>query len=248
MIMIILITGSTGKLGRHLVKIFPNSLTPKRDELDITKRELVFEYIKNKLPDVIIHTAAFTDVRRSETERELAWKTNVLSTENLVDACLEYNPGVYFIYMSTACVFYGDRGMYTEKDIPAPKNYYSLTKLLGEIAVKRLKTHLIIRTNFVAKDEWRHRKAFTDRYGTYLFADDVARGIKEVLNEKLTGIVHIVGDKKFSLFELAKIITPEIQPITLKKYSGPPLTVDMTLDTIRWKKYKISKVERMKNE
>ena len=110
--MIILITGSTGKLGRHLVKIFPNSLAPKRAELDITKRESVFEYIKNNLPDIIIHTAAFTDVRRSETERELAWKTNVFGTENLVDACLEYKPNVYFIYMSTACVFYGDRGIY----------------------------------------------------------------------------------------------------------------------------------------
>ncbi len=240
----ILLTGSSGKLGRELVKIFPNSLTPKREELDITKRGSVFEYIKNNLPDVIIHMAAFTDVRRSETERELAWKTNVLGTENLVDACLEHKPNVYFIYMSTACVFYGDMGMYTEKDVPAPKNYYSLTKLVGEFVTKKLPNHLIIRTNFVANDKWRHPKAFTDRYGTYLFAEDVARGVKEVLNEKLTGIVHIVGDKKFSLFELAKLTTPYIQPITLKEYSGPPLTVDMTLDTIKWKKYKISEKKR----
>jgi dTDP-4-dehydrorhamnose reductase len=236
----ILLTGSSGKLGRELVKIFPNSLTPKRDELDITKRGLVFEYIKNNLPDIIIHMAAFTDVRRSETKRELAWKTNVLGTENLVDACLEHKPDVYLIYMSTACVFYGDRGMYTEKDIPAPKNYYSLTKLVGEFVAKKFPKHLIIRTNFVAKEKWPYLKAFTDRCGTYLFADGVAKGIKDVLDEDLTGIVHIVGDKKLSMFELAKLTTSDVQPMTLKEYSGPPLTIDMTLDTVRWKKYKIS--------
>lgn len=237
-----LITGGTGKLGKELVKIFPNSLAPKRDELDITKRESVFGYIKNNLPDIVIHTAAFTDVGRAETERELVWKTNVLGTENLVEACLKHEPNVYFIYMSTACVFDGERGMFTEKDVPGPKNYYSLTKLLGEFVVKRIPNYLIIRTNFVVKEKWPHPKAFTDRCGTYLFAEDVARGIKNVLDEKLTGIVHIVGDKKFTMFELAKLTTPNIQPITLKEYSGPPLTVDMSLDTIRWKKYKISEV------
>jgi len=240
--MTILITGGTGKLGRELVKVFSNSLAPKRDELDITNRDSVFEYIKNKLPDIVIHTAAFTDVRCAETERELAWKTNVIGTENLVDGCLKHKSDVYFIYMSTACVFDGESEMYNEDSVPGPKNFYSLTKLIGEFVVKKLPNHLIIRTNFVAKEKWPYPKAFTDRYGTYLFAGDVAKCIRNVLDEKLTGIVHIVGDKKMSMFKLAKITTPDVQPMTLEEYSGPPLTVDMSLDTIRWKKYKISKM------
>jgi dTDP-4-dehydrorhamnose reductase len=238
-----LIIGGAGKLGKELVKIIPNSLAPKRDELDITKRKSVFGFIKNNLPDILIHTAAFKDIRRSETEHKLAWKTNVLGTENLVDACLKYRPNIYFVYISTAIVFDGEVGMYTEKDIPAPKNYYSLTKLLGEFAAKKLMNYLIVRTNFVAKEKWPYPKAFTDRYGTYLFAEDAAKGIKEVIGKRMVGIVHIAGNKKISMFELAKLTTPDIQPVTLKEYSGPPLAVDMTLNTIRWKKYKISKVK-----
>jgi len=99
---------------------------------------------------------------------------------------------------------------------------------------------LIIRTNFTAKKKWPYAKAFTDRFGTYLFAEDVAEGIKDVLNSDMEGIVHIVGDKKMSMFELAKITTPKIQPMTINDYSGPRLTMDMSLDTERWKKYKIS--------
>ena len=86
---------------------------------------------------------------------------------------------------------------------------------------------------------WPYEKAFTDRFGTYLFADQVANGINDIIKEKITGIVHIVGDKKISIFELAKMTTPQIEPMTIKDYSGPKLTMDMSLDSIRLRKYKI---------
>jgi dTDP-4-dehydrorhamnose reductase len=130
--------------------------------------------------------------------------------------------------------------MYTEKSIPYPENFYSLTKLLGEFEVNRLPNATIIRTNFVPRKAWPYEKAFTDRFGTYLFADQVSRGIYDIIQKKLTGIVHIVGDKKMSIFELAQITTPNIQPMTINDYEGPRLTMDMSLDTKIWKKYKIS--------
>ena len=97
----------------------------------------------------------------------------------------------------------------------------------------------MIRTNFVARKKWPYEKAFTDRFGTYLFADQVAQGIQDILEEQLEGIIHIVGDKKISMFELAKKTTPEIKPMNMSEYSGPKLTIDMSLDTERWKKYNI---------
>lgn len=239
--MSILITGGTGKLGKELAGVFPSALTPDRNELDITDRKSVFDYVKSKRPDTIIHTAAFTDVARSESEPEIAWKTNVTGTENLVDACVAHAHGARFVYISTACVFDGVKGMFTESDLPHPKNFYSLTKLLGEFVVKKMPAHIIVRTNFVAKEPWPYQRAFTDRYGTYLFAEDVARGIKDIVDEKLTGIVHVTGDRKMSMFELAKMTTPDVKPMTLNDYTGPALTVDMSLDTERWRKYKISK-------
>jgi dTDP-4-dehydrorhamnose reductase len=168
-------------------------------------------------------------------------QVNVLGTRNLVEAMLKYAPSCKFIYVSTACVFDGHIGMYKESSIPYPENFYSLTKLLGEYEVMKAPNHLIIRTNFVPRKVWPYPKAFTDRYGTYLFANEVAQGISDVHKENLSGIVHIVGDKKISMYELAKLTTPEIQSMTMNDYIGPRLTIDMSLDTERWKKYSLHK-------
>jgi len=239
--MTILITGGLGALGIELRKIYLASLAPTHKELDLGDRGAVFNFFnENKDIDVVIHAGALTGIKPCEENRPLAWKTNVEGTRNLVDAVIESKRKIQFIYVSTACVFDGHGEMYKESSIPYPENFYSLTKLLGEHEVRKLPEYLIVRTNFVAKKKWPYPKAFTDRFGTYLFADGVAQGIKDVQEENLKGIIHIVGDKKISVYELAKLTTPDVQPMTIKDYSGPPLTMDMSLDTERWKKYKIS--------
>ena len=237
-----LVTGGSGKLGSSLKKAFPRALFPGHSQLDITNPKILFSYLKKFKPKLIIHAAALANVRTCEKDKKLAWKTNVEGTRNLIHASLELSPSPYFIYISTACVFYGDKGMYKEDDLPYPKNFYSLTKLIGELVVQEseLRKWLIIRTNFVLKAPWPYAKAFSDRFGTYLFADDVAKCIKELTRTKMTGVVHLTGNKKMSMYELAKMVSPTVQPTTLKEYQGPPLTVNMSLTTRRWKKYKIS--------
>jgi dTDP-4-dehydrorhamnose reductase len=236
----ILITGSNGILGQELMKIFPDSLNPPHNVMDVTDRKYVFEFIKSHNFDLIIHTAAVTSVRKCEDEKNLAWSTNVQGTKNLIDACLEFNPSIKFVYVSTACVFDGHCGMYDEDSIPYPENFYALTKLIGEQYVSNLKNSLIVRTNFVGKSKWPYPKAFTDRFGTYLFADSVARGIADIIKNNLVGVVHVVGDKKISMFELAKTTTPDVLPMTMDDYSGPKLTMDMSLNTKVWKKYTLN--------
>jgi len=238
----VLITGGTGRLGKELVRIFPKSLHPTRQEVNVEEKSLVNNYISKKRPDVIIHTAAVTNVPYCEENRKEAYETNVGGTENLTRACFNLVPDSFFVLISTACVFRGDRGNYVETDLPYPKNYYALTKLLAECAVKYSGLrYLIIRTNFVAREKWPYPKAFTDRYGTYLFASDVASAVKEVVEQKLTGIVHVCGDKKMSMFELAQITTPNVEAMTLSDYHGVPLTVDMSLNSARIKPFRMSK-------
>ena len=232
-----LITGGSGILGTELKKFFPDSLFPSHSELDITNHEMVFDYFSKNEFDSIIHTAAMTSVRQCESEKKLSWGTNVTGTKNLVDAAIKFSPNSKFIYVSTACVFDGHVGMYKESSIPHPENFYALTKLIGEQFVKNLKNHIIIRTNFVGKQKWMYPKAFTDRFGTYLFAENVASAIREIFDANIEGTIHIVGDKKLSMYDLAKITTTSIKPMTIDEYQGPPLTMDMSLDTERWKKY-----------
>ncbi len=237
--MTILITGSTGSLGSELQKIFPDSVTPTHKEFDICDLNMVKDFFHKYKIDIVIHAAALTTVRGCEENKLLAMQVNVEGTHNLVSEFKNSNPDGKFVYISTACVFDGHSGMYDELNIPYPENFYSLTKLLGEYQVKSFSNSLIIRTNFVSRKKWPYPKAFTDRFGTYLFSDQVANGIHEVIQKNLDGIIHIVGDKKISMHDLAKLTTPNILPMTLNEYSGPPVTIDMSLDSKRWKKYNI---------
>lgn len=237
--MTILITGVSGSLGSELKKIYPDSISPTHEDFDICDPSSVKRIFNNQKIDTLIHTAALTTVRGCEENKSQAMQINVQGTKNLVNELKISNPLAKFVYISTACVFDGYSEMYVEKSIPYPKNFYSLTKLLGEYVVNELKNSLIIRTNFVAKKKWPYPKAFTDRYGTYLFANQVAVGIKDTVDADKQGVIHIVGNKKISMFELAKLTTKDIQPMTLNDYSGPPLTIDMSLDTEEWKKYEL---------
>jgi len=235
----LLITGGSGTLGTELKKQFSWALTPTHEQLDITDRMSVERFLYEHSVDTIIHAAAITSIRKCDENRKMAYDTNYLATKVIVDL-IQQIPQSKMVYISTACVFDGHHGMYSESDFPYPENYYGLTKLLAEHTVKRLWEYLIIRTNFVGRKKWPYPKAFTDRFGTYLFADQVAYAIKELLKDEKVGTIHVVGDRKISMFELAKITTPKIEPMTLDEYSGPRLTIDMSLDTERWKKYQIT--------
>jgi dTDP-4-dehydrorhamnose reductase len=241
---IVLLTGSTGKLGRYVLKSFQDSLHPTRSEFDVTNRDQVFEYIKAHNPDIIIHLAAVVPIRKCEEDKASAWNTNVLGTKNLLESCLNYSKNCYFVYMSSPCVFSGQDGPYDENSIPYPRNFYGLTKVIAENMVLSsfLSKKLVIRSNFVPKERWPYPKAFTDRFSKYLFADDLAKAIKEVVDAGVTGILHITGDRRMSMFDLAKMTTPDVLPMTMSEYNGPHLTVDMTLETVHpeWRKFKIS--------
>jgi dTDP-4-dehydrorhamnose reductase len=231
----VLITGGSGKLGKELKKLFPAALTPTHAELDITKLISITEYVSAHDVDLIIHTAAMTDVRKCEEDRTAALSVNVDGTKNIVLAA--DSVGAKVIYISTACVFNGETAPFDEGSIPEPKNWYAATKLRAEEFVTYPK-NLIIRTNFVAFEPWPYPAAFTDRYGTYLFAHDVAAAIYKLRNK--TGIIHVCGQDTLSMYNLAKLTSPNVKPMTMEDYTGPTLTRDMRLTSKVIKPFKIS--------
>jgi dTDP-4-dehydrorhamnose reductase len=234
MVRMILITGASGRLGKELSKNFKNVLTPSHKELDVTNKENVANFMKTNNPDMIIHLAAMTNVPLCEDEKEKAWEINVKGTLNVLNAA----EGRKVVLMSTPCVFSGKEGMYKESDTPNPENYYGLTKVAAENAVLSSPNNLVIRSNFVPREKWPHEGAFTDRWGTYLFADELAKKMKDVIESGKTGIIHIAGDKKMSMYDIAKQCpdSENVKPISYVEYlknTGYRLTQDMTLDSER---------------
>ena len=237
--MTILVTGGNTSLSKELKILFSDILIPDSKELDLTNKENVEKFFSTHDFDCIIHNESLMNIRECEDNKSKAEMINVTSTEILVNLVQQLNPAIKFMHLSTPCIFDGKNSMYVESSIPCPTNYYGLTRMSSEIIVQKLQNHCIIRTNYVSKEKWPYKKAFVDRFGTYLFTEQVATGILDLKNENISGIVHLVGDKKISMYELAKLTTPEIQPMTMNEYVGPQLTVDMSLDTNRWKQYRL---------
>lgn len=91
----ILITGSTGLLGRELVKKFSRHslLLPSSNELNVTNAAQVYRFCRENKPDIIIHSAAYTNVDACEINPELAFAVNADGSKNIARALTSQVPG-----------------------------------------------------------------------------------------------------------------------------------------------------------
>jgi len=238
----ILITWGTGRLGKACRKIFPNAIYPTRKDMDITNLKKIQSFLEEKKPKYIIHLAALASIPKCEENKKLAWEINVEATKNLLKISKKQWVEK-FLYLQTACIFSWENAPYDENSIPNPKHYYWLTKLIAEEIIKSYNndnfTTLIARTNFTTMP-WEYEKAFTDRFWTYLFAQWVAKWMKEFLeNDKWNQVIHICWDKKISMYEYAKLWWSKVWKLTLNEYTWTWLTKDMSLITKNWHTYKI---------
>jgi dTDP-4-dehydrorhamnose reductase len=206
----ILIIGSSGMLGADLSqelyhdhKVFGADLIRRSSfavsgfyKLDITKKQNVLSVIKNLNPDVVVHTAAWTDVDGCELDPKKAYSINSEGTKNVAHACKAI--GATLIYISTDFVFDGKRkNPYKEADKTKPLSIYADSKLKGEAVIKRtLKKYFILRTswlygkngkNFVdtivekaAKEKL--LKVVDDQVGSPTYTKDLAKAIRILIS------------------------------------------------------------------
>lgn len=146
----IMVTGANGFLGQHLCRFFKNEYDVfatgkgakrlpfaevKYFEADITDANKIKEVVANIQPDVIVHTAAMSRPDECNEKRELCDAINVIGTQHLVDAANLLKNSPHFIYTSSDFVL-GEGGPHDEEAIPAPLNYYGLSKLKAEKIVE----------------------------------------------------------------------------------------------------------------
>lgn len=241
----ILITGSNGLLGQKLVYKLMNhpsykliatargeNRLVKKDgyefaSLDITNKQEVESVFAKYLPDVIINTAAMTNVDACETDREGALKMNASSVEYQVKALQDLkakHPGYdpHFIHLSTDFIFDGTHGPLDENEKPNPLSYYAETKLMAENSVMASKLKWAIartvlvygivdnmsRSNIVlwVKANLEQGKVINvvdDQFRTPTLAEDLADGCILIADKKATGVYNISGKNYMSILELA---------------------------------------------
>ncbi|MCK4825952.1 NAD(P)-dependent oxidoreductase, partial [bacterium] len=143
----ILITGSSGQLGKEFQKILLERgvyfFAPEKAERDITNFRQVKELINRIKPTVIINCAAYNAVDEAEGKPELAYMVNSSAVENLAKLCKENN--IFFIHYSSDYVFDGNKqDLYVEDDTPNPLNVYGKSKLSGEQVVSKILSDFLI--------------------------------------------------------------------------------------------------------
>ncbi|MCG2868419.1 MAG: NAD(P)-dependent oxidoreductase [Candidatus Nanopusillus sp.] len=215
----ILIFGASGQLGLELSKILQGDLIKVYNsneikdgyKLDLTNFSMVEDFILKKKPDIIINTAAITDVDKCETEKDIAYKVNAEAVKHIVRAARVIE--AYFIQISTDYVFDGQKGLYKEEDLPNPINYYGLTKLLGDTYALSYDDSLVIRTSGIFRNkgfpiyvyktlkENKEVNAFKGYYSP-ISARKLAEAINEIIQYRKTGIINIAGER-ISRYELA---------------------------------------------
>jgi len=132
-----LVTGAGGMLGSDLRAVLgarPDaSLTAlDRAGLDVVDEAAVAAAVPGH--DLVINTAAWTDVDGAETAEDAATAVNGAAVASLARACAAH--GARLIHVSTDYVFDGTATTpYPEDAPPAPVNAYGRSKLAGERAV-----------------------------------------------------------------------------------------------------------------
>ncbi len=244
----VILFGASGKLGKELHKLYPNALAPSHVDLDITDYDKLTRFFTKESIDeydTIINLVAGVSPPQCEKNKGWAWRTTVEGTQNLTEIInnlgLKFNLGL----MSTPCIFSGN-GPYDEYSIPNPDGqFYGFTKVIQETIIKNSRQNwMVFRANFVPYEKWAFLKAFSDRTSNYLFAHDLARAIKETIEEcEWNTVYHLVGTQEMTMLDLARLC-PDSQntlPYTLEEYyaehpNSGKLTKDMRLDTINRKK------------
>ncbi|MSQ10440.1 MAG: dTDP-4-dehydrorhamnose reductase [Dehalococcoidia bacterium] len=231
----VLITGSNGLLGDKVLaravgryRVTGISAAPCVNpehgdftfrQVDIRDRDAVMRVMHETRPDVVLHTAAMTNVDGCERDPETAWAVNAMGTMHLADACVQ--TGARMVLLSTDYVFDGEHGPYREDDRPRAISAYGRSKLAAEqttaatcedYAIAR--TSVLYgwsphaRTNFVT---WlagelragKEVKVVTDQTSSATLADNLADMVLALGEVDAQGTFHTCGGDWLSRYELA---------------------------------------------
>lgn len=219
----ILIAGSNGMLGNDLKEVLQDKheliLTTSKT-MDITDKNHTIDFISNEKPDIVINSAAYTDVDGCEENQDVAYAVNGKGVKNLTLACRAVDCPL--VHISTDYIFNGKNDRpWVENDEADPISVYGKSKLKGEEAILEiLDKFFIVRTawlygvngrNFpktmleLAENHSQITVVY-DEIGTPTYARDLANAISQLIETDFYGIYHITNSGSCSWCEFARYI------------------------------------------
>lgn len=231
----ILILGGDSRLARAMeAPRWLDLCRVGRAECDVTDLRSVERAIDRYSPEAVINCVGVLTVE-AERDHRRAWDVNVTGAANVANAA-----NCRLIHISSDYVFSGDNGSpYAEGDAPDPVNYYGLTKAAGEAAVLAVNPEaLVLRAPFRYDGPWPYRKAFADQWMSGRWIGEVAKDILGVVFDRsLSGILHMGGPRR-SVFEMAREISPAVEPCDRADWSDFKIPRDTSLDSSRWNQHR----------
>lgn len=224
----VLITGAKGQLGSDLVNILSTIngyevIGFGRDSLDITDLVNVQQIFRSVMPDLVIHSAAYTKVDQAEAEPDAAFLVNAIGTRNVAKVSEEVNAKL--VYISTDYVFNGTASSpINEFEPTSPLGVYGKSKLAGEQFVRDFHSkYFIVRTSWVygrnggnfvktmlrLAVEKDNLSVVNDQVGSPTYTVDLVKKIKEISETELYGIYHVSNSGICSWYDFADAIFTE---------------------------------------
>jgi len=225
----LLVLGASGLLGRSVAAVMgrrtggdlhlavghgqaPTVPSATTHRLDLRRLDATSVFLNELRPDLVINCAGI--VKSICNDGYQAALINTLLPHLVVEAIRPW--GGRLLHVSTDCVFSGNRGGYTEFDLPDPVDLYGRTKLAGEVTEP---PHLTVRTSFIGLEAGNTKGLlgwFLEQKGTVrgfrkaiwsgLTADALAEILCSLIERRdVTGLLHIAGEAidKFQLLYLA---------------------------------------------
>jgi UDP-N-acetylglucosamine 4,6-dehydratase len=267
----ILITGGTGSFGKFFVKTLLKNYDLKkiiifsRDELKQSQMANELIKYKNKLRffigdvrdlqrvrlamknvDIVVHSAALKQVPAAEYNPFEVIKTNVIGTQNVIDAIIDSN-------VQTAIALSTDKAA-------APINLYGASKLSADKI-------------FIASNNYSKKKFSVVRYGNVfgsrgsvipLFIEQAKKGIVQITDNRMTrftitlqegvnfvieslakmwgGEIFVPKISSYRIKDVAKAFAPKAKVINIglrpgEKMHEEMITISDSLNTLEFKNY-----------
>jgi len=122
------------------------------------------------------------------------------------------------VFISSSYVFDGEKGNYTELDIPNSKTKYAMSKIQAEKQVLKLNNAIIVRTELLYGYDEEINKikigtnvlesnltvGYPDILRSPVYIDDIPRVIKTLIKNQNIGIFHIAGPRKIRWIDFMK--------------------------------------------